>query len=131
MLEDFPLFKSELNIVGKSFVTLGKPLKIEGVNLYIRDTSLLAPSNSKSLASIGKLYESEGGFRKIVIPQAYKDKMSDFLMNDKSGFEEYARIDAIIALKHSLAMEKFNFSIKQLGVPITISALGRNFVLEK
>jgi hypothetical protein len=135
MLDDFQEFKTELNIVSKSFVTLGKPFNIDGVNIFVRDTVLLAPSGSKSLDAIGKLYESEGegegSDSKIVIPQEYREKMSDFLNKDKRAFVEYARTDAIITLKHSIAMEKFNFTIKQIGVPITISALGRNFVFEK
>jgi hypothetical protein len=34
-------------------------------------------------------------------------------------------------LKHALAMESFNFSIKQFGVPLTLSSIGRNYVFEK
>lgn len=59
MLSDFTHFKNELNIINKSFINLGKPLKYEGVNIYIRDTILLAPANTRSLDAIGKLYESD------------------------------------------------------------------------
>lgn len=131
ILDDFTTLKQDLNIVGKSFVTLGKPLKISGVNLYIRDTMLLTPGSLKSLDSVGKLYESEGGYNKIEIPLADKQKMSSFLERDKVGFEEYALIDAKIVLRHANAMEMFNFSNKQLGIPITLSSLGRNFVIQK
>jgi hypothetical protein len=62
MREDFETFKTELSIVNKSFVTLGKPLKIEGVNVYVRDTMLLSPAGNRSLDSIGKLYELEVDF---------------------------------------------------------------------
>ena len=68
-MSDFDKFKDELNIVNKSFVTLNKPLKIEitstnnaiinkkknkdnkgdYVNVYIRDSMLLAPQGKKSL----------------------------------------------------------------------------------
>jgi hypothetical protein len=57
--------------------------------------------------------------------------MSKFLERDRTGFEEYAIQDAIITLKHALSMEQFNFGIKQLGVPITLSSMGRNYVLDE
>lgn len=50
-------------------------------------------------------------------------KMSKFLERDKESFEQFALQDAVITLKHSLSMESFNFSIKQLGIPVTLSSL--------
>ena len=38
------------------------------------DTPLRIPSGLQSLATLGKLYESEGGFSKIVNSQEYKEK---------------------------------------------------------
>jgi hypothetical protein len=55
MLSDFEEFKNDLNIVNKSFVTLGKPLRREQRNIYIRDTLLLAPAGSGSLESLSTL----------------------------------------------------------------------------
>lgn len=43
MLSDFYLLKSQLNIVGKSFVTIGKPLRIYNANVNWRDTMLYQP----------------------------------------------------------------------------------------
>jgi len=57
--------------------------------------------------------------------------MSKFLEIDRTGFEEYAILDAIIALKHALSMEQFNFGIKQLGGAVTLSSMGRNYVLHE
>jgi hypothetical protein len=139
MLSDFTLLKKEMNILQKSFLTLGKPLKYCGFNLFIRDTMLLAPANSRSLEAIGKLYENEnensgesgGGYSKKTIPSKYLTKMSRFVAEDKDAFEIYAITDAIIVLKHSTAMEKFNFSINKIGIPVTLSSMGKNFVLEK
>lgn len=130
MLSDFEKYKSNLHIVAKSFVTLGKPLNFNSTNLYVRDTFLLAPAGSKSLDSLSKLYSSEGGKTKTVISQEDKENMGAFLLRDRKTFEEYAINDALITLKHSLAMEQFNFTIKKIGVPLTISSLGRKFVLE-
>jgi hypothetical protein len=52
--------------------------------------------------------------------------MSAFLERDQVAFEEYALQDAVISLKHALSMESFNWGIKQLGVPGTLSSIGRN-----
>ena len=130
-LSDFSNLKTDLNILQKSFLTLGKPLKYCGFNLFIRDTMLLAPANSRSLDAIGKLYESEGGYSKKTIPSEYTTKISKYLEKDKKAFEDYAITDALIVLKHSVAMEKFNFEVKKLGVPVTLSSMGKNFVLLK
>ena len=131
ILSDFNEFKTELNIVNKSFVTLGKPIVVSSVNVYIRDTFLLAPQKARSLDALSKLYEVELGFSKNEIPRKYIKNMSVFLQDDKLSFEEYAIRDALITLKHSVEMERFNFSLKQLGVPMTLSSLGKKFVLGK
>ena len=131
MLTDFNLVKKALNIINKSFITLGKPLNFEGVNLYVRDTILLAPASSRSLDAISSLYESEGDYKKKVLPEEYKLKISKYLKADKKAFEEYAITDALIVLKHSTAMESFNFTLNKLGIPITLASMGKNYVLEK
>lgn len=64
MLKDFPDIVDELDKVNGCLITLKKPILIDGVNVIIRDTMLLAPGSGKSLASIGKLYD---GFEKIII----------------------------------------------------------------
>jgi len=57
--------------------------------------------------------------------------MPEFLLRDKQAFENYEIIDSIIPLTHSISLEKFNFGNKRLGIPITLSALGRILVLFK
>jgi hypothetical protein len=59
VLKDFETFKSKLQIIRGSFVTLGKPLIFGDKNVYIRDTILLAPSSKKSLADLGSIYNRE------------------------------------------------------------------------
>ena len=61
MLCDFNELKDSLDIVNKSFVTLGRPIIVDSNKVYIRDTLLLAPAGKKSLASLGNLM----GFNKI------------------------------------------------------------------
>ena len=131
MFEDFEDLKLKLDIINKSFVTIGRPLRFGCSNIYIRDTMLLAPAGLSSLKSLGELYTKEGDFNKIELSREELENMSTLLAKDKVKFEQYALRDAIITLKHALAMEEFNFSIKQLGVPLTLSSLGRNFVFEE
>lgn len=71
---------------------------------------------------MGKLHsDSElGDLLKKSIPPEDKSKLSKFLIRDKQAFEEYAIQDAVICLKHALSRERFNLSIYQLGVPLTL-----------
>ena len=129
MFSDFNSFKENLQIVGKSFVTLGLPLKHLGYNLYFRDTMLLAPAGVKSLDSIGKMYDV--GIQKVDISRNDLQHMDEFLKRDKDSFEQYAKTDAILTLTHAVAMETYNFTINQLGVPLTISSIGKNLVFHE
>ena len=131
MLSDFEELKKELGIVKKVFVSLGKPLRYEHSFVYIRDTSLLAPGGYSSLKRIGELYDTEGDFTKREISPQDLQKMSNLLERDRQAFEDYAIQDAVITLKHALAMEKFNMSIKQIGIPLTLSSMGRNYVFNE
>jgi hypothetical protein len=131
MLSDFEEIVERLSIVKKVFVSLGKPLPYEHSNVYIRDTYLLAPGGAQSLEKIGMLYEQEGKFDKIKISQREKEQMSLLLKRDPILFEKYAIRDAEITLKHATVMLDFNWNIKQLGVPLTLSSVGRNYVFSE
>lgn len=126
MMLDFNEIKEDLSIVNGSFVTLGKPLKYCGRNIHIRDTMLLAPGGRKSLAEIGKLYGE--ALNKIQISKDDLDNMQGFLARDKAKFTEYALRDSLISLIHAAWMEDFNFKIGGSGIPLSLSALGRNYV---
>lgn len=43
MLRDLEVVNTSLSNFNKSFLTLGKPLRLEHTFVYIRDTILLAP----------------------------------------------------------------------------------------
>lgn len=118
MLKDFEIFKQELDIVNKAMVTLKKPLLIDGVNVIVRDTLLLAPGTNKKLASLGTLYN----LPKIDIGNRIKN-MRYFLREDPVLFKEYALQDSRIALIHALFMEEFAFSKGMVGVPLSLSML--------
>jgi hypothetical protein len=99
MLSDFKELKDELSIVNGSFVTIGNPINFRGKSIHIRDTMLLAPGGSKSLATIGKLYNAE--FQKVQISKEDLEDMKGFLLRDKIKFTEYALRDALISLIHA------------------------------
>ena len=131
MLSDFDIFKESLDIVQRSFVTLGKPLIIEGITskVYIRDTILIAPIGAKSLAKIGGIYGKN--YNKIDIGH-YRGEMLSLLKEDKELFSKYAIRDAEITLKHLNEMESFNFrSTGRIGVPLTMSGIGKAFVMKR
>jgi hypothetical protein len=127
ILSDFNTLKTQLDIVNKSFITLGKSLLIDNSNVHIRDTMLLAPAGNRSLESLGKLYSC----KKLDLSLLEKENMDLLLQTDRHRFEEYAQQDAVITLKHANAMEDFNIRLKEIGVPITLASLGRKYVLSK
>lgn len=155
IMNDMDSLKEELNIVNKSFVTLGKPLLIGKTNVYIRDTMLLAPQGCRSLESIGSLYGDD--FRKVDIAEVLKEEQKEeftknltkeqiekinlskyikenmdlLLKIDKGLFEKYAIQDAIIPLIHACYTEDFNFKYHGLGIPLTLSSLGATYVKYK
>lgn len=99
MLNDFDEFKPHLDIVQKSFNSVGKPFNSYNHNIVFRDTMLLAPAGNRSLASIGKLYGEE--FEKIELPSHYRSNMDLLLRANKPLFMNYAIRDAIITLKQT------------------------------
>lgn len=126
MMNDFNEFKDLLDIVNKSFVTLGKPILYEKSLVIIRDTMLLAPAGNRSLKSIGKLYGE--AYKKIELTNENIENMGLLLKEDPALFIEYAVRDAEITLKHSNWMEDFYFRINEIGIPITLSNLGNKYV---
>lgn len=127
ILEDFEEFKSEFDIVNKSFVTLNKPILIDGVNVILRDTLLISPMGYKSLKKLSNLYDE---ISKVEIPEEYIDRMDAFKRNDPKKFEDYATQDSLITLLHGSYMEDFNHSLNLTGVPLTLSGLSSAFIKE-
>lgn len=126
MMDDFEDFKGELDIVNKSFVTLGKPIVVGGSNIIIRDTMLLAPAANKSLEAIGAMYGE--AFRKIEMKKDVMNNMDVLLAENHDLFIDYALKDALITLVHANNMEDFYFSLGEVGIPITLSGLSRKYV---
>lgn len=127
MLSDFDVFKERLDIVGRSFVTLRKALDYPMSSVHIRDTALLAPMGFGSLGALGSIYGEE----KVELVGYSKEEMSKVLENDRGLFEKYAVQDSVITLRHVDAMENFYVGLSKMGVPLTLSSVGRQYVLKK
>lgn len=128
MLSDFDESKILLSVVGKSFLTLGLPIKRQECFLYVRDTKMLAPGGYGSLDKLGELYSENGDYSKRYLEKHYIEKMSKLLEDNKEKFIDYAMMDVKITAKHTQEMEKFNIGVKKLGVPSTLSSIGRSYV---
>jgi hypothetical protein len=126
LFKDFDIWKEELDIVGKSFVTRGKPILINGCNVYVRDTMLLTSENQKSLGAISKMYGER--LMKIKLPEGTYEDMNKFLEEDPEGFKAYGERDAVIPLIHAFNMENRNFILGNTTVPLTISSMSGNYI---
>jgi len=127
MLSDFDKFKEGLDIVQKSYITLRKPISINGNKFFIRDTLLLAPQGKKRLKDLGNLYD---GLDKIALTSKQIENMDLLLTENRELFQEYAIKDAIIPLTHANYMEDFYFTLKGNAIPSTISKISSVFVLD-
>lgn len=123
MLKDFEVFKYKLDIVNKAMVTLKQPLLIDGVNVIVRDTTLLAPGGNKKLASLGEFYK----IKKLNVGSNIT-RMKDFLKEDPILFREYALQDSRITLVHALFLEEFGFDLGIIGVPLSLSMLASAYL---
>jgi 6-pyruvoyl-tetrahydropterin synthase len=131
MLSDFDKFKENLDIVHRSFVTLTKPILIKDCKskIHFRDTILLSPMGAKSLKAVGDIYGGE--FRKIELSPEYIKRMDLLLVENPELFERYAKQDAFVTLKHASTMEDFNLTVSKIGVPLTLSSVGKSYVLKE
>jgi len=131
VLSDFSNFKTEMDLLYKSFSTLAKPYNVKlGTNhhmhVYFRDTGMVSPAGS-SLAAIGNLYD----FNKIDLPKGAIERMDLLQKSNKELFDAYAIRDAEIALIHGLSVEYFNAKHvdTRVEIPTTVASMSKAFVL--
>ena len=124
ILSDFETLFRSMDIVNKSYVTLGKSINYANSRIMIRDTMLLAPASKKSLSAIGKLYD----LSKYELTRSEISQMDVLLQENPVRFTEYALRDAVITLTHACWMETFHFNLKGVGIPLTLSGIGNKFV---
>ncbi|KAI0423381.1 hypothetical protein F5Y09DRAFT_39101 [Xylaria sp. FL1042] len=125
MFEDFEKYKDQFDIVNKSFVTLKKPILIDGINVILRDSKLIAPSGNKSLEALSRLYKE---IPKVKISSIDLENMSLFQKRDPDLFKKYALQDTLITLVHGCFMQEFNYILGGLGIPITLSSLASSYI---
>ncbi|KAI5850809.1 hypothetical protein GGS23DRAFT_608421 [Durotheca rogersii] len=103
MLSDFDIFKNKLDIV--------------------------APQGVKSLAAVGSIYGEN--YKKIDIGSYRNGNMKKLLKDKPSLFEEYALKDSEITLKHACQMEEVFLTVDKIGIPLTLSSLGKLYVIKE
>jgi hypothetical protein len=124
MLSDFNELNKYIDIVKKGFVTLRGPILYKGTKLILRDTFLLSPAGLKSLSAIGAVYN----LNKIELSKHEIRNMDLLFDNNPNKFIEYAMRDSLIALCHISWIEMFYFSKGGLGLPLTLSGVGKQAI---
>ncbi|MEI6572139.1 MAG: DNA polymerase [Alphaproteobacteria bacterium] len=139
---DFHDLTSYLGNVRNTFVSIDQfiPLKIQfsetefvEIKIYLRDTMLLSPANTKKLSDLGELV----GTNKVVLDEDptkelfYKKNMD--LMRDQNWdlFKKYALVDAEICVRYILKiMEEFFKATGKRKVPVTLTSIGIELLLK-
>lgn len=71
---------------------------MDGLNITLRDTSLLAPTK-QSLEAVGKLYSSTGlNLSKVKLASDEINRMDTLMDSDPDKFKEYAIQDSVYHL---------------------------------
>jgi len=101
--------------------------------IYLRDTMLLTPGSTKSLASLGELV----GKPKIVLgpdksTDLYMKKNMDVLRRENwSLFREYALNDAVICVEYARRIvEQTDQAIGSKKIPVTLTSIGVDLLLK-
>lgn len=89
---------------------------------------LLAPPNSKSLKAVGRMLGE--GFHKIELHK-YRGDMLALLRDDFELFNAYAIQDSRIVVKYINKMSSRYFKLGKIGVPLTVSAISKEFILKE
>jgi len=135
-LADFPAFEdlsklvSKMDTVRRTFVSLKKPIWINcydsskhkrSIQVYVRDSMLLAPAGMNSLKELGNLI----GLDKLTLEQGQIERMDLLLSENPTLYEKYAIRDAEIAVKYCNIMREFNKSILNNDkIPHSLSSMG-------
>lgn len=104
------------------------------VNIHVRDTFLLAPTGSRSLAEIGKLIGSE----KLSLSsdpaqeKFYKNNMDVLLKEDWPLFKRYALNDAVVCVRYfDYLAEKYLELVGKRRLPSSLSGIGVKMLIEE
>lgn len=138
-----------LSSIRKSLVTRDAPIKllvnfIDGsppseieddvLNIYIRDTILLAPTGQKSLAELGNLV----GCEKIILDEDKKEEkylkenMDKLLEKNWDLFRRYALIDAEICVRYfDHIVKQYERFIGSSKIPSALSSIGVRLLMNQ
>jgi hypothetical protein len=139
---DFADLTQYLGNVRNTFISIDQfiPLKIKisetesvEIKVYLRDTMLLSPANTKKLSDLGELV----GTPKIVLDEDpakelfYKKNM-DVLRNENwELFRKYALVDAEICVRYiQKIIEEFHRATGKWKVPVTLTSIGIELLLK-
>ncbi|MBS7802950.1 hypothetical protein KIH24_00020 [Rhizobiales bacterium TNE-4] len=137
-----------LSNIRKSLVTKDLPIKLrinfmddlppsekeeDVLNIYIRDTILLAPTGQKSLSELGKLV----GCKKVLLSEDkerekyLKENMDVLLRYDWELFREYALIDAEVCVRYfDNVARQYEQITGSRRVPTALSNIGVKLLLQ-
>ena len=122
MIKDWNEVKlGNIDIMGKSYVSLRKPIILKGYNIIIRDTMLLASAAASTLKALGVMH----GITKPDLDQWCYEDMGLFLEKEPEKFKEYAISDSLIALYHGIFVSNFAFDLGRIEIPSTLGSLAR------
>jgi len=116
-----------VDILKKSYVSLNKALAIDGLNVKIRDTVLLASAAAGTLEAIAKSHN----LPKIEIASHYKADMRKLWEEDRKLFEEYAMRDSLATLTHALFINDFAFKLGMKNLPLTLGSISATYIKNK
>ena len=133
---DFKSLTEFMSSVRNTFLTIEKHIPIEfkflddeptTLSIIIRDTMLLTPATSKSLATLGDIV----GQPKIVLDPDpakelhYKRNMDELLVANPTLFERYALNDAEICVRYVEQMIDLHHELTgKLKIPVTLTGIG-------
>jgi len=133
MLADFDELKTKFDSLRKTYATVKRPLEItwtdsmrhkHKLEIFIRDTLLLAPQSARKVANLGKLH----GMPKIELPEGAIERMDTFLIENPTLFEAYAIRDAQIAALHAQYMAQLSeWWTGKNEVPISLGSLAVDY----
>jgi hypothetical protein len=135
----FPRLKNVRN----SLVSLGAPVKVRvafsedqedyvDINVYVRDTMLLAPSGRKSLAELGRLI----GVEKMKLADTVEEdcalkKMMKLVREDWDLFRAYAIIDAEICARYYKRLSDTVTALTGGFAPTALSSIGMKLLINE
>ena len=150
--DDKDSFIKKLNNVRKSLITRDLPIKLKinyvdgevidddpqkdddiSLNIYLRDTILLAPNDKKSLSKLGELVQ----VKKVTLSENketekyLKENMDLLLRDDWELFRDYALVDAEICAKYfDLIVDNYEKLMGTRRIPSALSNIGVKLLLD-